>query len=119
MEDRSITDKSDKPENMREERMAEENRPAPRGGTGRNEQAPSRESLQHEDVNRNARDQDVDRLEDVPVEKNLNSSGGSDELEGRTRGFASESETDEDENEGLGDGNIGRSVNSPGVDEEG
>lgn len=70
-------------------------------------------------MNRNERDQDVDGMEDVRAEKNLHSSGGSDELEGRTRGFASESETDEDENEGLGDGNIGRSVNSPGADEEG
>lgn len=119
MEDRNISEQSTKRVDPSEEHQAKVSRPASRGSTGRNEQAPSRKSLQQEDVDRHERDHAADSMEDVGVDKNLYSSGGSDELEGRTRGFASESETDEDENEGLGDGNIGRSVKSPGFDEEG
>ena len=95
-------------------------KPAPRGATGRNEQEPSAESAQQENKNRNERDHSGDTTWKFNVsERDLNSLEEEDEIASSRRGQASYSETDEDEDEGLGDGNIGRSVRSRGFDEEG
>lgn len=94
--------------------------PQPRGATGRNEQQPSAKSAQHENVDRNEREHSEDPGGKYELsETDLNSLEEEDELEGSTRGLSSYSETDEDEDEGLGDGNIGRSTRSRGLDEEG
>jgi uncharacterized protein len=81
-----------------------------RGSTGRNEQAPSKDSdRKYQDSVTSGADMD---------QKNLSSLDEEDEVVGSLR-QASYSETDEDEDEGVGDGNIGRSKNSIGSDEEG
>lgn len=81
-----------------------------RGSTGRNEQAPSKDSPRN-----------VDNINDDSnvSKRNLSSLEEEDEVVLSRRGQASYSETDEDEDEGVGDGNIGRSRNSIGSDEEG
>ena len=100
--------------------LPSQDKPAPRGATGRNEQEPSAMSTQHEDRNRNERDHSSDIAGDFKIsERDLNSLEEEDEIASSGRGQASYSETDEDEDEGLGDGNIGRSVRSRGLDEEG
>ena len=100
--------------------LPRQDKQAPRGATGRNEQEPSAMSAQHEDRNRNERDHADDITGDFKIsERDLNSLEEEDEIASTRRGQASYSETDEDEDEGLGDGNIGRSVRSRGLDEEG
>ena len=92
----------------------------PRGATGRNEQDPSAKSKQHEDISRNERDHSQDLTGEYEnAARDLNSLEEEEELAGSRRGLSSYSETDEDEDEGLGDGNIGRSTRSRGLDEEG
>ena len=92
----------------------------PRGATGRNEQMPSAKSAQHEHINRNERDHSKDLSGEYEKSaRDLNSLEEEEELAGSRRGLSSYSETDEDEDEGLGDGNIGRSTRSRGLDEEG
>lgn len=81
-----------------------------RGSTGRNEQAPSKDSQRN--VNKITDDQDL-------TKRDLSSLEEEDEVVMSRRGQASYSETDEDEDEGVGDGNIGRSRKSIGSDEEG
>ena len=92
----------------------------PRGATGRNEQAPSAKSTQQEHINRNERDHSQDLTGEYEKSAtDLNSLEEEEELAGSRRGLSSYSETDEDEDEGVGDGNIGRSTRSRGLDEEG
>src|SRR5690606_20935847 len=75
--------------------VKDESKPAPRGSTGRNEQEPSASSAQREDKDRNERnpgdDKDRARFED---KTSLNSLEEKEELEGRTKGTLSYSETD-------------------------
>jgi uncharacterized protein len=82
-----------------------------RGSTGRNEQAPSKDSERSHN-NKIAGETDLSK-------RDLSSLEDEDEVVNSGIEDASSSETDEDEDEGVGDGNMGRSRKSLGSDEEG